>query len=106
MGFYLQGCTDARPPLYATTTTYTASGAIAPTDRVADINAASGVTMTLAAGPSDGHSLVIKRLGAGSVTITANLDGAAGSSVVADSALIKESLLLAWSSSLSTWKIL
>ena len=97
--------TDSRPPLYATTTTYTASGAIAPTDRVAIINAASAVTMTLASGSSDGQSLTVKRLGAGAVTITASLDNAS-SSIVADSTTIKESVLLAWSSSLSTWLIL
>ena len=97
--------TDPRPPLYATTTTYTASGAIAPIDRVAVVNAASAVTMTLGSGSINGQSLTVKRLGAGAVTITASLDGAS-SSIVADSTTIRESVLLAWSSSLSTWLIL
>ena len=93
------------PPLYATTNTYTTSGAIAPTDRVSLVNTASAAAMTLAAGPSDGHGLLVKRLGAGAVTITASLDGTS-SSIVADSTTIKESVALAWSSSLGTWLIL
>jgi hypothetical protein len=93
------------PPLYATTNTYTTSGAIAPTDRVSLINAASAAAMTLAAGPSDGHSLLVKRVGAGAVTITANLDSTI-SSIVADSTTIKESVVLSWSSGLGTWLIL
>jgi hypothetical protein len=97
---------NARPPLYAITTTYTASGAISPTDRVAVINTANAVSMTLASGSSNGQSLLIKRTGSGAVTITANMDGVSGASIVADSATIKESVLLAWSSSLATWLIL
>ena len=93
------------PPLYATTNTYTTSGAIVPTDSVSLINAASAAAMTLAAGPSDGHGLLVKRLGAGAVMITASLDGTS-SSIVADSTTIKESVALAWSSSLGTWLIL
>jgi hypothetical protein len=96
---------DFRPPLYTATTAYTASGAISPSDRVAIINAAGAVTMTLASGSSNGQSLLIKRFGGGAVTITANLDGAS-SSIVADSTTIRESVSLAWSSSLSTWLIL
>jgi|694.fasta_scaffold135816_2 hypothetical protein len=92
-------------PLYAITNTYTASGAISPTDRVAVINSASAVTMTLAAGPSDGHSMVIKRFGAGAVTVTAVFDGA-NFSIVADSATIRESVQLTWAPSLATWLIL
>jgi hypothetical protein len=95
----------AGPPLYAITTTYTASGALSPTDNVSLVNAASDATMTLAAGPSDGHSLLVKRLGAGAVTITANLDSII-SSIVADSTTIKESVVLSWSSGLGTWLIL
>jgi len=95
----------AGPPLYAITTTYAASGALSPTDNVSLVNAASTATMTLAAGPSDGHSLLVKRLGAGVVTIIVSLDGAS-SSIVADSTTIKESVVLSWSSGLGTWLIL
>ena len=94
-----------RPPLYIITNTYSTSGAILPTDDVSVVNSASAATMTLAAGPSDGHCLLVKRFGAGAVTITAILDGIS-SSIVADSSTIKESVLLAWSSSLGTWLIL
>ena len=93
------------PPLYAITTTYTASGALSPTDNVSLVNAASAATMTLAAGPRDGHSLLVKRFGAGAVTITANLDSTI-SSIVADSTTIRESVVLSWSSGLGTWLIL
>lgn len=95
----------AGPPLYVITTTYTASGAILPTDNVSLVNAANPAIMTLAAGPSDGHGLLVKRLGAGAVTITANLDSTI-SSIVADSTTIKESVVLSWSSGLGTWLIL
>jgi hypothetical protein len=95
----------AGPPLYAITTTYTASGAILPTDNVSLVNAANPAIMTLAAGPSDGHGLLVKRLGAGAVTITANLDSTI-SSIVADSTTIRESVALSWSSGLGTWLIL
>jgi hypothetical protein len=95
----------AGPPLYAITTIYTASGALSPTDNVSLVNAANAATMTLAAGPRDGHSLLVKRLGAGAVTITANLDSTI-SSIVADSTTIKESVVLSWSSGLGTWLIL
>ena len=93
------------PPLYAITTTYNASGALSPTDNVSLVNVASAAIMTLAAGPSDGHSLLVKRFGAGAVTITANLDSTI-SSIVADSTTIKESVVLSWSSGLGTWLIL
>ena len=93
------------PPLYIITNTYSTSGAILPTDDVSVVNSASAATMTLAAGPSDGHGLLVKRVGAGAVTITAILDGIS-SSIVADSTTIKESVMLAWSSSLGTWLIL
>jgi len=97
---------DARPPFYAITTTYTASGAISTSDRIALINSASAVTMTLGSGTTNGNVMVIKRYGAGSVTITAHLDGVSNSSIVADSATIKESVTLAWSTSFSTWLVL
>lgn len=99
----LDNTSELAPP--GTTSTYTASGAISLSDQTAIINAAGPVTMTLAAGPSSFQTLTVKRFGAGSVTITANLDGA-NSSIIADSASIKESVVLAWSPSLSTWLIL
>ncbi len=90
-------------PLPSITTSYTASGAIAVTDNLALVNAASAVSMTLGTGGSDGHPIVIKRYGAGSVTVTANIDGAAGSQVKMNSSTTKESVTLTWSNSLATW---
>jgi hypothetical protein len=86
--------------------TYTASGAISTSDRIALVNSASAAAMTLGSGTTNGQVMVIKRYGAGSVTITANLDGVSNSSIVADSTTIKESVTLAWSASLSTWLVL
>lgn len=97
---------DARPWSAPISSTYTASGAISTSDRIALINSASAAAMTLGSGTTNGQVMVIKRYGAGSVTITANLDGVSNSSIVADSATIKESVTLAWSASLSTWLVL
>lgn len=93
------------PASPATTATYTASGAISLSDQTAIINSANPVTMTLAAGSASSQTLVIKRFGAGSVTVTANLDGT-NSSIVANSPTTKESIMLAWSPTLSTWLVL
>lgn len=93
------------PASPATTTVYTASGAISLSDQTAIVNSANPVTMTLAAGSTSSQTLIIKRLGAGSVTIAANLDGA-NSSIVANSSTTKESIMLAWYPTLSTWLVL
>ena len=90
-------------PAPSITNTYTAAGAIAVTDNLALVNAAAAVSMTLGSGTVDGHPIVIKRFGAGSVTVTATIDGVAGSRVVMNSTTIKESVSLAWSSALATW---
>ena len=90
-------------PLPSITTSYTASGAIAVTDNVALVNSASAVSMTLGNGTTDGHPIVIKRYGAGTVTVTANIDGASGSQVKMTSSTTKESVTLTWSNALATW---
>lgn len=59
--------------------------------------------MTLAAGSVDGQELIVKRYGAGTVTVTANIDGVAGAVVVADGGSAKEAITLVWYSALSTW---
>jgi hypothetical protein len=86
--------------------TYTASGSISITDQIAYINSANNLTMTLAGGAIDGHILIVKRLGAGTVTISGFFDQASNRSIVADSATIKESVMLSWSASLGYWVIL
>ena len=86
------------------TSTYTTSGAIAITDRLALVNGASAVSMTLAAGATDGQPLIVKRYGAGAVTLTLTLDGAASTPMTLNSATVpRESLSLLWSTPLATW---
>ena len=97
---------NARPWSAPVSTTYAASGAISTSDRIALINSASAAAMTLGSGATNGQVMVIKRLGAGSVTVTSNLDCVSNSTIVADSTTMKESVMLAWSASLSTWFIL
>ena len=67
------------------------------------VNAAAAVSMTLGSGTTDGHPIVVKRYGAGAVTLSASIDGVAGSRVVMASTTVKESVSLAWSSALATW---
>ncbi len=96
-------------PAMAITTvsnTYTASGALAPTDNISLINAASAVTMTLAAGTADGHVVTVKRFGAGAVTLTASIDGAAGTQILMNSASLKEAVTLVWNVANATWLLM
>jgi hypothetical protein len=86
--------------------TYTASGIIAVTDNVALVNASAPVVMTLAAGATDGHAVIVKRFGAGAVTLTATIDGSGGTSMLLDSASIHEAVTLAWNAANATWLIL
>jgi hypothetical protein len=90
-------------PVPTVTSTYAASGAIAPGDTLALVNSAAAVSMTLGAGTADGHPIIIKRYGAGTVTLTATIDGVAGAQVVMNAPSLKESLSLAWSAALSSW---
>jgi hypothetical protein len=90
-------------PLPSVSNIYQATGAIAVSDKLALINAAAAVSMSLAAGSTDGQVLVIKRLGAGAVTLTATIDGTTSSSIVLNSASLKEAVSLTWSQSLATW---
>jgi hypothetical protein len=90
-------------PAPSITQTYTTSGAIAVTDNLSLVNASSAVSMTLGSCSVDGHPIVIKRYGAGAVTLTASIDGVAGSRVVMSSSTVKESVSLAWSNALATW---
>jgi hypothetical protein len=84
------------------TNTYVASGTIAATDVVALVNAPSAAAMTLGAGTVNGHVITVKRFGA-AMTLTATIDGAAGSTVEMDSASVKEAISLTWSAGLGTW---
>ena len=57
---------------------------------------ARAVAMTLGAGTVNGHVITVKRFGA-AMTLTATIDGAAGSTVEMDSASVKEAISLTWS---------
>jgi len=103
---FAAGVLSATAPASTVSNTYTASGAIAVTDNIALVNASAPVAMTLAAGATDGHLLVVKRFGAGAVTLTATIDGSGGTSVLLDSASIHEAVTLAWNAGNATWLIL
>ena len=62
--------------------------------------------MTLAAGPSDGHVLTVKRLGAGAVMLTATVDGVSGTQIPMNSVSLKEAVTLAWNTANATWLML
>ncbi len=87
-----------------TSNTYTAAGAIAPTDDESVINTAAAVTMTLAAG-AGGHLVNIKRYGAGAVTVTASFDGASQSIVLNTTNAIKECWSARYNAALATWLV-
>ena len=93
-------------PVTVVSSTYTASGTIAVTDNVALINATSTAAMTLAAGATDGHEVIVKRFGAGMVTLTATIDGTPGTAILMNSVSIKEAVTLAWSAGNATWLML
>lgn len=79
---------------------YTTTGAtISATDRVSVVNSATAIALTLPAGPRDGCPLIIKNFGAGTLTLTATIDGTAGTTSVTS----LEHLSLIWSNTLSTW---
>lgn len=85
------------------TNTYTASGTIAVGDSLALVNAASAASMTLDVGATDGHAIMVKRFGAGAVTLTATIDGGSGASIVMSSGSIKECVTLIWDAGDGTW---
>lgn len=84
-------------------TTYTGSGAIAVTDNLAMVNSAGAAVMTLAAGATDGHQLTVKRYGAGTVSITANIDGTGATVINLNGVGGKETATLAWEAGFATW---
>jgi hypothetical protein len=87
------------------TTVYTATGAIAPTDRLALINAPSGTqaVMTLANGTTDGAQIIVKRYGPGTVTLAATVDGVAQTITMNTVGTVRESARLRWSAAVSSY---
>ena len=91
-------------PSLTVSTIYTVSGAIAVSDNMALVNCASACAMTLGAGATDGKQVVVKHYGAGTVTLTANIDGTAGTAIsMAATTAPKESASLTWYAAGLTW---
>lgn len=85
--------------------TYTASGAIAIADSLAIVNAAAAVVMTLANGTIDGHQIVVKRWGAGTVSLAARIDNSAQTLAMSNTA-VQESITLCWSTPLASYVLI
>jgi hypothetical protein len=79
---------------------YPTTGAtIAPTDRFSVVQSASAIALTLPSGTRDGQPLLVKNLGAGTLTLTATIDGTAGTTSVTSLGALR----LIWSAQFSTW---
>ena len=76
--FGLLQASDIPTSLTPITTTYTASGPVAVTDRLAVLSATATLAMTLAAPTVDGQPMTIKRRGIGGFSLTLTLDDVAG----------------------------
>ena len=85
-------------------TIYTSAGAIAPTDNLSIVNAASSVAMTLGNGVA-GHQIIVKRYGTGAVTVTALIDGKS-QTITMNSAAVQESITLLWSAQLASYVLI
>ncbi len=83
--------------------TYTAAGALPITDDVSIVNASATAAMTLANDTVDGHMRTIKRFGAGTVTVTATIDGTSQTVTMNTNSTIRESLTLLWVAALSSY---
>ena len=80
--------------------TYTATGGtIAPEERMCLVNSASAISLTLPSGTRDGCPLILKNIGAGALTLSATIDGTAGTTNVASLGALR----LTWFAALSTW---
>ncbi len=106
MSFSAGVLSSTATPVTVVSNTYTASGTIAITDNLALVNGTATVAMTLAAGGTDGHALTVKRFGAGAMTLTATIDGTAGTQVLMNSVSLKEAVTLAWNAGNATWLLL
>lgn len=80
--------------------TYTVAGTLVSGDRLSVLNSASAIAITVPAGYKDGQTAIIKNMGAGTATLTLNIDGVASTST---SLTTKSVLRLAWSAALATW---
>jgi hypothetical protein len=95
----------AGSPNLVVSNVYTASGSITPTDKLAIVNSTTAASMTLAAGPADGNMIVIKRYGAGAVSVAAMIDGSQ-QTITMSNTTFKESITLDWSQQLSSYVLI
>jgi hypothetical protein len=79
--------------------TYTSAGTIAITDTFALINNSYAVAMTLAAGTVDGHPIIINNYGAGTATVTLNIQGSVTPVVLPSGSVLNVS----WNVALATY---
>ena len=98
-GGFGTGAVASGPALNTVSNTYTNSGAISTTDSFALINSARAVTMTLAAGNMNGHSIVINNYGTGTTTISLMLGGSLSTVTLAQGSVLN----VTWSASLATY---
>lgn len=85
---------------------YNRSGSIAVTDKLAIVEADLFVELVLDSGIVDGHDMIIKRLGFGSVKIRLSLDGDERAEVRLDSPTLKEAVRLIWSEKKRSWLLI
>jgi hypothetical protein len=78
---------------------YSTGGAIDPIARMVLVDSAGAIAMSLSSGPRDGCPLIIKNIGAGTLTLTATVDGTAGTTSVDALGVLR----LLWSAALGTW---
>jgi hypothetical protein len=90
-----------------TSNTYTASGPIALTDQKSVVKGSFGtLAMTLGSGITDGQTIVIKRLGAAIVTLTATIDGVFTTLTLSTATPPYEALWLVWDAANATWELI
>ena len=82
---------------------YAESGTIAGTDRLAVITCTGHAELTVEDGTTDGHEMVVKRLGSGDALVTLNLDGCPGSAITLGGWTFREAFTLNWSAEDATW---
>jgi hypothetical protein len=87
------------------TSTYTTSGTIALTDHASLLNCSTSCAMTLGSGSADGWVLWVKRYGSATDSVTATIDGVASTTINLNSPTVKDSIVLVWNATNSTWLI-
>jgi hypothetical protein len=86
-------------------TDYTAAGALAITDDLSVVSNASAITMTLANDTKDQHAHTIYQTGAGTVSVTAMIDGTSQTVALSSQGSLKSTLTLRWLASQSSYVV-